>query len=615
MGLLAELKRRNVIRMAGLYLVGAWLIVQVAGTLLPVFGAPGWVMKTLVGLLAVAFLPALVFAWVFELTPDGIKRDAEVPRDQSIAPQTAQRMNRTIVVVLLLALGYFGFDKFVLAPRREAVMVTTAEKKAVAAAASVVSEKSIAVLPFVNMSADKDQEYFSDGISEEILNGLAQVEGLKVAGRTSSFKFKGHNEDLRVIGEQLGVAHLLEGSIRKQGDSVRITAQLIKVADGFHLWSETYDRKLTDIFAIQDEISKAITEALSVQIMSGDVAPRAANIDPAAYDIYLRARQLLAKRRAESILQAATLFEAATIIDPKFDAAYSGKARALSLAWNFTGAAVGSAHPLQARQAAQQALALNPRNAEAHSALGYLEILQKWNWDEGLRETEQAIALAPNDAEIANFAGDAYRAVGDFQQATRWERRALELDPLLPINHVDLAWILQVQGRCQEAIAPGQKALELDPGLFGAMDASARAYLCLGDFAQASQLAERMAKATPGLASVPDLRARLAIKDGRPDDARKAIAELQDRARAGEMNNYIIAQLEAMLGDNDAAAQALSLAYAQRDPLFPFDDLWMLPEEWPDHPGIRATLDKPELKALFDMRRNYFKAQKMRGFK
>ncbi len=494
-------------------------------------------------------------------------------------------------------------------------MVATAEKKAVAAAGAVVSDKSIAVLPFVNMSSDKDQEYFSDGISEEILNGLAQVQGLKVVGRTSSFKFKGHNEDLRVIGEQLGVAHLLEGSIRKQGDSVRITAQLIKVADGYHLWSKTYDRKLTDIFAIQDEISKAITEALSVQIMSGDAAPRVANIDPAAYDIYLRARQLLAKRRAETIRQAATLFEAAAIIDPKFDAAWSGRARALSLAWNYEGAAVGSSHALQVQQAVQNALALNPRNAEAHSALGYLEITQSWSWNEGLRETEQAIALAPNDAEIANFAGDVYRALGDFQQATRWERRALELDPLLPINHSDLAWVLQIQGRCREAIAPGQKALELDPGLLGAMDALARAYICLGDFTQASRLMERMAKSAPGLASVTDLRARLAIQDGRPDDARKAIAELQTRARAGELLNYIIAQLETMLGDNDAAAQSLALGYAQHDPLFPFDDLWMLPEDWPDHPGIRATLDKPELKALFDMRRNYFKAQKMRGFK
>jgi len=615
MSFVSELKRRNVIRMAGLYLVGAWLLVQVAGTLLPVFGAPGWVMKTIVGLLAVAFVPALVFAWVFELTPDGLKRDAEVSPFESIAPKTAQRMNRSIVVVLLLALGYFGFDKFVLAPRREAAMVTTAEKKAVAAAAAVVSDKSIAVLPFVNMSSDKDQEYFSDGISEEILNGLAQVEGLKVVGRTSSFKFKGHNEDLRMIGEQLGVAHLLEGSIRKQGDNVRITAQLIKVADGYHLWSKTYDRKLTDIFAIQDEISKAITEALSLQIMSSDAAPRAANIDPAAYDIYLRARQLLARRRAESILQAVTLFEAAAIIDPKFDAAWSGRARALSLAWTYAGSTVGSARFLEAKQSAQRALALNPRNAEAHSALSVIEVLHLWNWDEGLRETQLAIALAPNDAEIANFAGDMFRSLGDFEQGLKWERRAIELDPLLPINHADLTWVLQMQGRCQEAVAPAQKALELDPGLLGAMDALARAYICLGDFDKAGQFAEQLARTDPTLSSGPDLRARIAIKQGRLDDARQATAELQRRARAGEVVTYAVAQLEVMLGDNEAAARSLALAYTQRDPFFPADDLWLLPEDWPDHPGIRATLDKPELKALFDMRRKYFIAQKMRSFK
>jgi tetratricopeptide (TPR) repeat protein len=276
---------------------------------------------------------------------------------------------------------------------------------------------------------------------------------------------------------------------------------------------------------------------------------------------------------------------------------------------------VGSDHFLDAKQSAKRALALNPRNAEAHSALGYIEVLQLWNWEEGLRETQQAIALAPNDAEVANFAGDVYRSLGDFEQGTKWERRAIELDPLLPINHSDLTWVLQMQGRCQEAVAPGKKALELDPGLLGAVDALARAHICLGDLDRAGQLAEQLASADPTLYSGPDLRARIAIKQGRLDDARQATAELQRRARAGEMVNYAVAQLEVMLGDNEAAARSLALAYTQRDPFFPADDLWLLPEDWPDHPGIRATLDKPEIKGLFDMRRNYFKAQKMRGFK
>jgi len=262
--LLVELKRRNVIRMAGLYLVGAWLIVQVAGTLLPVFEAPTWVMKTLVGVLVLGFVAELVFAWVFELTPDGIKRDAEVKPEESIAPQTARRMDRTIIVALAVALVYFGFDKFVLAPRRtamgpESISGARAAPQANTAApekhADPISPKSVAVLPFVNMSGDPKNEFFSDGITEEILNALAQIADLKVAARTSAFAFKGKDPDLREVGAILGVATVLEGSVQRAGDQVRITAQLIDTRSGFHLWSEKYDREMTNLFAVEDEIS------------------------------------------------------------------------------------------------------------------------------------------------------------------------------------------------------------------------------------------------------------------------------------------------------------------------------------------------------------------------
>ena len=241
MGLIAELRRRNVIRMAGLYLVGGWLLVQVASTLFPAFGVPEGSLRAVVIVLALGFVPALVFAWVYELTPEGLKRDADVPPEASIAPQTGRRMDRMLIAALVLALVYFAFDKFVLAPQREAEQ-TSAARKAGRSEALVESygEKSIAVLPFVNMSSDAGNEYFSDGLSEELLNLLAKLPELRVIGRTSSFQFKGRNEDLRVIGEKLNVAHILEGSMRKSGEKVRITAQLIKAADGSHLWSETY---------------------------------------------------------------------------------------------------------------------------------------------------------------------------------------------------------------------------------------------------------------------------------------------------------------------------------------------------------------------------------------
>ena len=267
MSLLAELKRRNVIRMAGLYLVGAWLVIQVSSTVLPMFSAPPWLPRSIVILIAVGFIPTLIFSWVFELTPEGIKRDEEVNPAESIAPQTARRMDRAIIVVLLLALGYFGFDKFVLAPRREAALVMQTTRQVTAEDSvkkSKINPRSIAVLPFVNMSTDAENEFFSDGLSEEILNSLARIDGMQVVGRTSSFQFKGKNEDLRTIGDKLGAASILEGSVRREGDRARITAQLIRAVDGIHLWSQTYDRTLKDTLAVQLDIAEQVAGALNV---------------------------------------------------------------------------------------------------------------------------------------------------------------------------------------------------------------------------------------------------------------------------------------------------------------------------------------------------------------
>jgi adenylate cyclase len=232
----SELKRRNVVRMAGLYLVGAWLLTQVASTVLPMFGAPDWLPRSIVMLLAIGFVPALIFSWVFELTPEGLKRDGDVPPEQSIAPQTARRMDRMIIAVLALALAYFAVDKFVLNPRQAK---STAEMSAPKSNA-VPNEKSVAVLAFANLSDDKGSEYFSDGISEELLTVLQKIPGLHVAARTSAFSFKGKNVTAQEIGQKLGVVHLVEGSVRKAGNSVRIAARLTKAASGEEIWSENY---------------------------------------------------------------------------------------------------------------------------------------------------------------------------------------------------------------------------------------------------------------------------------------------------------------------------------------------------------------------------------------
>ena len=246
--LFEELKRRNVFKVGTAYVVLAWLLAQITDVFLEPFGAPDWVIKSILLVLLAGFPLALFFAWAFEMTPEGIKKEKDVDRSQSITNETGQKLNLAIIFILVLALGYFAFDKFALAPERDAELVRATEIAQAEPAQTASAEKSIAVLPFVNMSEDAGNEYFSDGISEEILNSLAKVKELKVAGRTSSFAFKGQNQDLRQIGDALGVNHILEGSVRKAGTTVRITAQLIQVDDGFHLWSDTYDRELTDIF-------------------------------------------------------------------------------------------------------------------------------------------------------------------------------------------------------------------------------------------------------------------------------------------------------------------------------------------------------------------------------
>ena len=328
MSFFAELKRRNVVRMAGLYLVGAWLLIQVASTMLPAFDVPAWALRGLIITLALGFIPALIFSWVFELTPQGLKRDEDVRPEESIAPQTARRMDRMIIVVLLLALGYFALDKFVLAPRRAVALARTSPNEHSSAAGA----GSIAVLPFVNMSAEKENEFFADGLSEEILNSLARIDGMLVVGRTSSFQFKGKEVDLRTIGDKLGVANVLEGSVRREGQRARITAQLIRTSDGIHLWSETYDRTLTDSLAVQLDIAEHVAGVLNVVLDDKQRAiMRAAgvkNVD--AFIAYQKGLKLYADahnpERSHNVIDGLRVankeFDRAIALEPGFSQAY-----------------------------------------------------------------------------------------------------------------------------------------------------------------------------------------------------------------------------------------------------------------------------------------------------
>jgi len=430
MNLFAELKRRNVIRMAGLYLVGAWLVVQVAGTILPMFGAPEWVARTVVILVAIGFVPALVISWAFELTPEGLKRDSEVTNAESIAPQTARRMDRMIIVVLLLALGYFAVDKFVLAPTRDASgtpQANASPETATSPAAAASDAKSIAVLAFADLSQTRDQECFSDGVAEEILNALAKINDLKVAGRTASFYFKGRNETIKAIGSTLGVAHVLEGSVRKQGERLRISAKLLRVSDGVEMWSDTFDGTDADIFALQESIAQQVTGQLQVALNAGQSGRlvEVGTSDPEAYALYLRATDVFNRRDLESFDEAIAGLQQALNRDPAF-------ARAASrLAMLHAQLAQRDLARVELAQAyAEKAIALDPRLAEPHVALGMVAEGQR-RYVEAKEFFTRALDLAPEDAE-ARFRLGRLLLLGYLNDGTEWLDRALLVEPLHP---------------------------------------------------------------------------------------------------------------------------------------------------------------------------------------
>ncbi len=542
MSILAELNRRNVIRMAGLYLVGAWLLVQVASTLFPAFGVQDWALRALVIVLTIGFVPSMVFAWLFELTPQGLKRDADVPIEHSIAPKTAQRMDRMIIAVLLLALVVFGFDRLVLAPRRDAALIaaTTQSVKQTTSVPSAAATRgmSIAVMPFLNMSADPEQEYFSDGMTEEILNALAKVPKLEVTARTSVFSLKGQRHDVRELGKLLGVAYLLEGSVRKADGQVRITAQLIRTDNGFHLWSETYDRKLENVFALQAELAGAIAKALQLPLgMGGNdglVSQRTA--DPEAYALYLQARSAY-RARGDGVQRSIELYRAALKRDPKFAPAWAGLCGSLVvLPWYVSDTERENTPQFlrEAEQAGKQALLLAPDLPEAHIVLATLYTFE-WKWALAETHFERALALAPNDPEVHYNYSDWLGVQGRFEEALQATQRVVSLDPLVPIFLNGHANVLSNLGRNAEALAQRQAAYALAPNLPVISNNLFTEYLRAGRLDEAEKLLDQtrtneLAIATrTGFKGDPQRRRRAAIRLKRdPDLAELIRKELGD---------------------------------------------------------------------------------------
>jgi TolB-like protein/Flp pilus assembly protein TadD len=580
-GFLTELKRRNVIRMAGLYLVGAWLLVQVAGTLLPMFGAPDWLPRSIVVLLAIGFLPALIFSWVFELTPQGLKRDEDVRPEESIAPQTARRMDRMIIVVLVLSLAYFCFDKFVLTPRREVALVAATEKSVAARPAieskPAVSAKSVAVLPFANLSDDKGSEYFSDGISEELLTVLQKIPGLHVAARTSAFSFKGKNATAQEIGQKLGVSRLVEGSVRKAGDMVRIAARLTQADTGEEIWSENYTRNLKDVFAVQTELAQTIVGQLRGQLTGGAVDPAAkaaieAQVQAAekggtknveAHQRYLQGRFYANRHSEESAGEALAEYQRAVEIDPSFALAWAGLAQAHLWFCNFSteaGRAGFDAHLASAREATARALALEPNLPEALRVRADLQLNFDFDWKGADETLRNALALAPADPALLTDAGTLALAKGDTARGIALYREAVALDPINSLARSFLAFNLALTGQFAEAQAEYPHLVELNPAAPWAHAGLGVSFLLQGKFEEAVVAAHDEAAEWGRLTVVA--MARWSQK--RIPEADAALARLVERS-AGTAA-YQIAEIHAYRGEKDRAFEWLERARRQRDP-------------------------------------------------
>ncbi len=438
--LFGEAKRRNVYKVAAAYAVVGWLLIQVATQVFPFLEIPNWAIRLVILLTALGFPVALIIAWAFEVTPEGIKRteaaDAAGQRSRGVA---------WIYVVLIgvaLSVGLFFVGRYT------AGHATPRPSEA----ATPIPEKSIAVLPLVNESGDPKDEYFSDGLSEELIAALAQISGLKVIGRSSSFRFKDRKEAPKTIGEKLGVSTLLDGTVRKQGDRVRIVAALVNATDGIQLWTRTFDRELKDIFAVQEEIATAVAESLKVTLLGSQDRPaqRGAASNVEAHNAYLQGHFHFQRRNLEDYRKAVGYFDQAIRLDPDYALAYTER----SEAWSFIGDLTGQHEPAwsNARSDAEKAVAIAPSLAEARAALGWVRFFIDWKFAEGITELKRAKELSPANPTANDLLARAILYLGRLDEAERQARHAVELDPLSVIAQGNLARVQQQS--CSRPLLP-----------------------------------------------------------------------------------------------------------------------------------------------------------------
>ncbi len=545
-----ELKRRHVYRVAIAYTVVAWLLIQVATQVFPFFEIPNWVVRLVVLVVVLGFPIALIVAWAFEMTPQGMKRAEDIAPNEYIPHWSARRFAALIVTIAMLATGLMMFP----------LVRSKSTFRAQITAPLTHSQKSIAVLPLLNENGDPDDEYFSDGLSEELIAALAQLKGLKVIGRSSSFLFKDKKEDSKTIGEKLGVGTLLEGTVRKQGDHVRIVAELVNATDGSELWSRTFDREVKDIFAVQAEIAEAVATSLELTVLGAQKrsVKSAATKSVEAHNAYLQGHFYFERRNLEDYRKAVGFFDQAIHFDPDYALAYAERSGALTWIGDLSSEKQKKAWAA-AESDAERAIAIDPGLAEAHAALGWVRFFVEWKFAEGLAELRRAQQLSPWNPTASDLMARVVVYLGQFQEAEKLARQAIELDPLDYQARTSLVRVLFIEGKLDEVEALARKAVELQPTAAGNHRWQVFVAIQHGD----GEAALREARLEPneGYRHFELALAQYARSDRPAADA--ALAELVAKDR--NFMAYQIAEVYAWRGENDKAFEWLQVSSNNHD--------------------------------------------------
>ncbi|PYJ25020.1 MAG: hypothetical protein DME91_06070 [Verrucomicrobia bacterium] len=590
--LFAELKRRNVYKVAVAYAVVAWVLIQAASIFFPAFDAPPWVMKIFIIVIIFGFPMALIFSWAFEITPEGIKLESEIEPSKSIKQRTGRKIVAVTIALAVLAAGLFVYQLVGRDRWARRFNLETAEGGRPGGASIPADQKSIAVLPFVNMSADKNDEYLSDGMTEELINVLAKVPGLRVPGRTSCFAFKGKNEGdiFRKVGDQLHVGTVLEGSVRKAGDKLRVTAQLINVSDGYHLWSKDYDGDVKDILNFQSNVAEQVVQALKVKL-GGEgtrVLAKKPTENPEAHRLYLLGRYEFAKYTQTGWNNAIRYYEEALKLDPNYALAYCG----LADNYAYMGSVVMPEKEAIAKEKefAQKALELDPELAETHMSFA-LALVAAYDWRNGLKEFDRTLELNPNLAFAYELQSWTLNGLGRFDEAIAKTKKAVELDPLNPFFQMSLSFYQYWARQYDNAIAQARKTLEMDPNSTIARVLLGLSFLKKGDTGGAIAELQKTKAPDPGAWYQGFLGYAYAVSGDRAK-AEQALRELEELAKRQYVSPTAFVTIYLGLGEKEKALDSLEKAYEEQDSACWYLKIDQIYDSVRNEPRFQAILKK-----------------------